>query len=257
MRYLLGLLLTVVCGATTLTGTLQGPGGATVDGYLILSISQQAALSAAGGCGGPILVVPGIDIRIKVTAGALVAPPAIFGNDCLLPQGTYYNVKVTDNNANILFTDHWLIQGGTQNLGNIVSTVLSGTTNTLGGVGVIQTVPPGDQVITQPGATYLKPNNLDVTALLGLPDGSGCDPINCQFNTVIAATKGINTGNTFPSNIWIGNTSAGNLWIRVFSGGDISCVAVMDGWVGLRTDTKMLELCSGGNRYGVQLVAIP
>jgi hypothetical protein len=50
--------------ATSLTGTLKTPDGVGVNGYLTMSLSQQAALLVS--CGGPIQVVPTYEVRIKV-----------------------------------------------------------------------------------------------------------------------------------------------------------------------------------------------
>src|ERR1035441_8876310 len=125
------LLLSVGLHATTLTGSMNNPDGTGANGTLVLSLSQQAALSSSGGCGGPVQIIPTYQVRIKVVAGALQSPPAIYGNDCLLPQGTYYLMQFVDSNSNLLYTDMWLVQGASQNIGSIVSVIISGTTQNL------------------------------------------------------------------------------------------------------------------------------
>src|SRR5580692_2820305 len=95
------LLLTATCLATTLTGTINGPDGTGANGFLYFQLAQQGALSAAGGCGGPIEILPTVMVQIKVVNGAMQSPPAIYGNDCILPQGTFYNVTFKDNNGNL------------------------------------------------------------------------------------------------------------------------------------------------------------
>ena len=247
--------------ATTLTGSLNGPDGSGLNGFLYLALSQQAALSSAGSCGGPALILPNYGayggwIRITVAGGALQSPPTLAGNDCLLPSGTYYNVKATDIQGNQLFTDKWIIQGASQNIGQIVSVVVSGTTQTLGGVGVILTQPSGAQAIAQPGSTYLSVNNLNPTSLFQFPDTSLCNGSGCIFNQAAGFIKGLATSLTQPSTIWIGGT--GNFYVRTFTGGDASCTGVLDGWMGIRLDDphETLELCRNGHTYGVPLTFI-
>lgn len=382
-----GLLVGTVFG-TTLTGTLNGPDGTGINGNLYLSLSQQAALQSTGGCGGPIEVVPGIlgpsqgySIAIKVVNGALVSPPTIYGNDCMLPGGLYYNVLLTDNNGNTYFTDKWQITGSSIDIGTIVSVVITGTTQTLGSTGFVQLVPAGTQTINQPSGTYLGINTMAVTGVLTLPDGSQCTTSGCfAFSNVVtltgnqtiagnktftadvwgngllasigtptnpfykgnfvgdvSASLGMETGSyntncgttgfpcygswqmagTTPStyvegmflyaggnayNIWTyrlptttptltmgaslnpGNTSynlgsaalpwnnvvgqnvtatgtltvgpVGSFYNRIFSGSNISCTGVNDGWQGVRTDTKQVEFCVGGAAYGITASAL-
>lgn len=185
--------------ATNLTGTLTGPDGTGVNGILFLSLAQQAALKSTGGCGGPVEVVPGqgsavnaYSVRITVIAGVMQGSPHVYGNDCLLPGGTYYNVAVMDNNGNTLFTDKWLLSGASVDVGTIVSLVISGTTQTLGSTGYIMSVPSGNQTIAQPAGTSLSINVLGVTTSLTLPDGSVCTVGGCPTltgNTVTLTTN--------------------------------------------------------------------
>ena len=44
----------------------------------------------------------------------------------------------------------------------------------------------------------------------------------------------------------------GSFYNRVFAGADITCTSIADGWMGLRTDTRQIEFCQGGNVYKVQ-----
>jgi hypothetical protein len=163
----------------TLTGTLNNPDGTGGNGYLIFALAQQAALMSTSGCGGPIQVVPQYQVQIKVVNGAMVSPPSIYGNDCLLPQGTYYNITFKDNNGNLLLTDRWIITGSSVDIGTIQSVVLSGTTGSLGGPGVIFTVPSGAQQITQPSTSVLSINNFTVTGIFNAPGGGQCTSSGC------------------------------------------------------------------------------
>ena len=193
MKTLLAVLFCVMkLYATTLSGTVQAPDGTGVNGVMILTISQQAS-RPAGACGGPAVVASSYQVRITLTAGALSGSASVIGNDCLLPQGTYYNVKVIDSRANVLLSDHWLITGSSVNVGTIVSTVVSGTTTSLGSPGVVITNPVGQQQVVQPAGMPLSVNLLRVTGTLTLPSGLTCDTSGC---TVFGGGTNILTTNT-------------------------------------------------------------
>jgi len=55
---------------------------------------------------------------------------------------------------------------------------------------------------------------------------------------------GLQTGSSANSTLYIGGS--GNFYTRTFSGGDVSCGGVTDGWMGVRTDTNELQVCIGG-----------
>lgn len=237
--------------ATTLTGSLQNPDGSGANGYLYLSVSQQVSLSDAGGCGGPLQVVPTVEIRIQVVNGALQSPPAIYGNDCLLPQGTYYNVRMIDNGGNNLFTDRWIIGGASIDIGSIVSVVVTGTTAFLGSVGVVLTVPTTAQTVTQPSTTMLNVNNFTVSTHAVFPGGVDCTAGGCTFSSGAGFLGGLTTGASSNSDITIG--TGGNFYNRTFSGGNVACGGILDGWMGFRTDAthESLEVCLHGNRFNI------
>jgi len=239
----------LICTAfgTSLTGTLNNPDGTGATGTLYLSLSQQAALSAAGGCGTATQILPTVQIAIKVSSGSLVSPPNIFGNDCLLPNGTYYNVSFSDSNGNQLFTDRWLIQGNTQNLGSIVSVVISGTTQTLGGVGIVQTIPTATQTVTQPPSTVLNVNLLGATTAFTMPDTSVCNTTNCTFAGAVGFLNGFNTGSGGIGNLYIGT---GNFYNRAYPGVSSNiCSGVANGWQAVDTTNFNLLLCIGNTTY--------
>ena len=260
MRRLLVLfcLYTVHCFCTTLVGSLNYPNATGASGYLIMSLSQQAALSSSGGCGGPIEVVPTYQYRITVTAGALIGSPHVYGNDCMLPQGTYYNIQVTDTNANILFTDRWVITGSTIDVGTIVSATITGTTGTLGQAGVVLTQPSSNQTVNQGAGTNLGINLLNVTQILTLPNGGTCDASGCSgiisnavtTNTVqtISGQKTFSSAILFASTTNLGSTAApatdgyysGTVWV-----GD--CLNLFLGPVASYTDTHCWANPSSGN----------
>lgn len=239
--------------STTLTGTFKLPDGTGANGYLYLSLSQQAALKVS--CSGPIQVVPTYRVKIQVVGGALQSPPAIYGNDCLLPANTYYNMRFDDNNGNTLITDRWLITGGTVDIGTIVSVVISGTTLTLGNTGVVLLDPALDQTVTQPGTTRLIVNRFTATTSLIGPGGMDCDSGGCDFTSGAGFPNGVLIGASGPgtpvptsnSSIFMG--SNGNFWNRTFSAGDASCAGIDDGWMGFRTDTREIQMCQGGAVY--------
>lgn len=221
MKTLLVFLLSAAAGlATTLTGTLNGPDGSGINGTLYMSLSQQAALLSTGGCGGPAEIVPGVlgpqngySVVIKIVNGAMQSPPPIYGNDCMLPGGLYYNVQVVDNNGNTYFTDKWQIVGSSINIGTIVSVVISGTTQTLGSTGFVQLVPAGTQIINQPAGSYLGVNTLAVSGTVTFPDGSVCNSSGCfAANTMLLVGDQTAAGNkTFSGNTEFNNADvAGN-----------------------------------------------
>jgi hypothetical protein len=254
MKRLLLFLLAVCAGATTLTGTLNNPDGTGATGQIRLSLSQPGALSPAGGCGGPIEIVPSQEVTVNVLNGALVAPPSIYGNDCILPQNTYYNVRFLDNRGNIIFTDRWIISGASINIGTIVSVVVSGLTTTLGSVGLVFTTPTGDQTINQPAGSFLHVNNLDVTTKLTGPGGMNClnNLGQCSYSVPVAFVGGLGTSPLSSSEIYIGNV--GNLFLRTFPT-LATCTGVQDGAIGVQTSPPIsITMCIGNVIYRAPLV---
>lgn len=117
------LFISTICHSqnTTITGTLQGPGGAAMTGTLWLSLPEP--VSVLSSCsGGPALLVPSQFTAISIVNGTVQGTPKVWGADCMAPLGGFpYNVKVTDQNNNVLFTDQWLILGSTYDIGNAIS----------------------------------------------------------------------------------------------------------------------------------------
>lgn len=245
------LLLGLQLSATTLTGTLKLPDGTGANGYLYMSLSQQAALMSTGGCGGPIQVVPTYEVRITVTDGALQGSPTVYGNDCLLPQGTYYKIRFVDRGGVVLLTDRWLITGASIDIGTIESVVITGTTQTLGGAGIILTYPATSQAVAQPPSTTLSVNDLTLTSKLTFPGNLICTITGCTFGNGSIFNGGIATHPVSNSEIYINN---GNLYIRLISGGDAPCAGATDGWFALRTDTQELQICFNSTTYKVQML---
>lgn len=215
MKLILSVLLAASMFGTTLTGTLNNPDGTGITGTLVLALAQQAALSASGSCGGPIEVMPVYQVKISVVAGAMTGSPHVYGNDCLLPQQTFYNVTMQDAQGNILFTDRWSITGTSIDVGTIVSVVIQGTTATLGSVGVVLTVPTATQVVNQPPGTNLQPNNLNVTQTLTMPNGAVCDNGGCHGGFIsgavdLTSAQTISGQKTFTSSLLIFNADLGD-----------------------------------------------
>ena len=102
--------------ATDLTGTFKKPDGSLVNGKLILRLSQTAKLSDNSA-----QVVPMVKI-FSVTSGALESGAFIYGNDVLLPTGTYYLARLVDDNNNVLFEQKWSITGTSLDLGTLTPT---------------------------------------------------------------------------------------------------------------------------------------
>lgn len=164
--------------ATTLTGTISLPNGVGATGTIVFSLAQQAALQS-GGCGGPAEIVPTAQVSFKVTAGAFTGTPTLYGNDCLIPQGTYYNVTFLDTNGNVLMTDRWQISGSSIDVGTIISVVIQGTTQTLGSTGVVLWNPTSNQTVNQPAGTATTINFFTVTGTLTFPSGASCTAAGC------------------------------------------------------------------------------
>jgi hypothetical protein len=236
------LLLTLGCAyGTTLVGTINGPNAAGVNGYLYMALSQQGALASQ--CGAPVQVVPTTRARFQLVNGIITGANFIYGNDCLLPQGTYYNIQVIDANGNTLMTERWVISGATVDVGTIVSVSITGTTSVLGQPGVVLTVPTADQVVTQPGNTFTKFNNVEVTQESRMGGTFNCRiGVGCTFTNTTTFAGGLNTSTNSSSNVYIGT---GNLFTRAFSGADITCTGIKDGWVGVRIDKQEQQWCIG------------
>ena len=102
--------------ATNLTGTFKSPDGSLVNGKLIFLLSQPARLNDS-----TAQIVPMVKI-FSVSNGALESGAFIYGNDVLVPSGTYYLVRLVDNNNNLLFEQKWSIQGTNLDLGTLTPT---------------------------------------------------------------------------------------------------------------------------------------
>ncbi|MDE2099969.1 MAG: right-handed parallel beta-helix repeat-containing protein [Patescibacteria group bacterium] len=148
---------------TTLTGTLYSPLGGTLSGTLTLSPPPSSTLTPA--CAGGQAGLPGPQalITIQVVGGVLQSPPAITGNDCLLPVGTSYGVTFSDTSGNS-FIGSWRITGATFDV-TTFSVNAGGASQTL-----VMLQPTGDQLISQPVGSSLRVNNLQVTSLLKIPE---------------------------------------------------------------------------------------
>lgn len=102
--------------ATNLTGTFKHHDGSLVNGKLILRLSQAAKLSDNSA-----QIVPLVKI-FDVTNGALESGAFVYGNDVLLPTGTYYVARLVDSNNNLLFEQKWSITGTNLDLGELTPT---------------------------------------------------------------------------------------------------------------------------------------
>lgn len=119
-RLILAVLLGTLAHATSLTGTLNAPGGVGLNGTLRMAITSQGAVQSTGSCSGPWIVVPGVEAVFTVTNGSLAGGASVVGNDCVLPLNTLYNVRFIDSNANVLFNEQWSIIGASIDVGTIV-----------------------------------------------------------------------------------------------------------------------------------------
>lgn len=70
------------------------------------------------------------------------------------------------------------------------------------------------------------------------------------FSSTAVFNNGIATASGTNSEIFIGNS---NFYTRAFSGGDVNCSGVTNGWFGIRTDTNEIQMCSGGAMKKVAL----
>lgn len=102
--------------ATNLTGTFKNPDGSLVNGKLIFLLSQPARLNDSSA-----QIVPMVKI-FSVTNGILESGAFVFGNDVLVPTGTYYLVRLVDANNNLLFEQKWSIVGTNLDLGTLTPT---------------------------------------------------------------------------------------------------------------------------------------
>lgn len=113
---LLILSLCAAANATNLTGTFKNPDGTPVNGKIIFLLSQPTRLNDQSA-----QIVPMVRI-FSVTNGALESGAFVYGNDVLVPGGTYYLVRLVDNNNNLLFEQKWSISGVSLNLGTLTPT---------------------------------------------------------------------------------------------------------------------------------------
>jgi len=113
---LLAVFTVVPMGATNLTGNFKHPDGSPVNGKLVFLLSQPARLND-----GSAQVVPMVKI-FTITNGQIESGAFIYGNDVLLPSGTYYLVRLVDSNNNLLFEQKWSIQGTNLDLGTLTPT---------------------------------------------------------------------------------------------------------------------------------------
>jgi hypothetical protein len=112
-------LLLSICtaaAATSLSGTFKNPDGSFVNGKIIFLLSQPARLNDQSA-----QIVPMVKI-FAVTNGALEGGAFVYGNDVLVPGGTYYLVRLVDSNNNLLFEQKWSISGVSLNLGTLTPT---------------------------------------------------------------------------------------------------------------------------------------
>jgi len=101
---------------TNLSGTFKNPDGSFVNGKIIFLLSQPARLNDQSA-----QIVPMVKI-FSVTNGALESGAFVYGNDVLVPGGTYYLVRLVDSNNNLLFEQKWSISGVNLNLGTLTPT---------------------------------------------------------------------------------------------------------------------------------------
>jgi len=55
------------------------------------------------------------------------------------------------------------------------------------------------------------------------------------------------------SNSSLSISSSGNFYLRTYTGGDVNCTGIDDGWFGYRLDTNELQICDGGTTLSVTL----
>lgn len=78
------------------------------------------------------------------------------------------------------------------------------------------------------------------------PNGATCNGSGCTgmvFSSAATFNGGLTTLSGTNSLLYIG--TGGNFYNRTFSGSDVNCTGITDGWMGLRTDNSQLEVCSG------------
>jgi len=154
-------------GATNLTGTFKHPDGTSVNGKLVFLLSQPARLND-----GSAQVVPMVKI-FSVSNGQLEAGAFVYGNDVLLPSGTYYLVRLVDNSNNLLFEQKWSIQGTDLDLGTLTPT----TTGVVVPDPLLKNIPT-DQAVEGP-VTFTSPMIFFVRKSCGERSELG-DPPNCR-----------------------------------------------------------------------------
>jgi hypothetical protein len=117
------------------TGSIQRPDGTPVNGTIEFVLSQQAKTTTP-----PILFAP-VRTTCSVTDGEIVAGCTVQGNDTLDPAGTYYTVRVLDqNNRVIVPAANYTLAGASVDLGMLpvtaTATLVPPTGNVVGNLNV-------------------------------------------------------------------------------------------------------------------------
>lgn len=196
------LLLGVLPGeATTLTGTVNYPNSVGLTGKIYFTLSQQAAQLSAGGCGGPVVLVPTQSVSFGITAGAIAGGAAVVGNDCIAPAGTYYIVQVLDTLGNILFTQNWIVTGTTIDIGTIQPVIVPQGTVSIGTAYVTNLIVGGSCTgcTVGTGVTYMGTGAGQFTHLQAahdaLPATGGTIILTPNYIDIETATVNITKGN--------------------------------------------------------------
>ncbi len=167
---------------TTLTGTVTA-NNQLFTGTLWLSLSQPGIVVGTNGCGGPLYVLPNVQIPILVNNGVMQGTPKVWGADCLNPgqvpgnplSGIPYNVKFTDQSGNTLVTDQWIIAGTSFNVGTAASVLHNTGVNYVAvpgapGPNCANTSPPGQCNLT---SIFTAPSIL-ASSIGGVYHPNGC-----------------------------------------------------------------------------------
>lgn len=88
------------------------------------------------------------------------------------------------------------------------------------------------------------------TASLEFRNGYFDGTLTTDALTIGAAAAGFTTGTWSGATVMqtdaLAISTSGSFYIRTYTGADVNCTSVSDGWIGYRLDTNELQICDGG-----------
>jgi hypothetical protein len=119
LRILLAIFVCANCYATTITGTIRRADGSRLNGRIRFTLSHPARNSSSGE-----IIVPQT-VEYRVSNGQLPSTAAVYGNDILEPQYTYYWTEYFDAYGYKVMENPFYITGASFDLGAAKPTTIT------------------------------------------------------------------------------------------------------------------------------------